>query len=154
MEPVPSSGRMPAASAEPPPGIKVQLDTPLSREGQKSSPASTFTLAATPFPNGIVLANTGNKHGSAGQEPAPGLVGQGRRDMLGDVPVCSPRAFADSTAAFVALTDCTFNLHFTKAPGMLKNHKNVSLAEGRRKQKGSLTSAEPQGDKMQAQGKH
>lgn len=36
-----------------------------------------------------------------------------------------------STAAFVALTACTFNLHSTKAPRMLKYHKNVSLAEGK-----------------------
>lgn len=155
MEPVPSLGRVPAASAKPPSRDQSAPDTPLPGEGQKSSPASTITLPANPFPNGIVLANTGNKHSSEGQEPMQGLVGQGGRDMLGDVPVCSPWAFADSTVAFVALTACTFNLHSTKAPRMLKNHKNVSLAKGRRerKQKGSLTSAEPRrGDKMQATG--
>lgn len=72
----------------------MQPNTPLPGEGQKSSPASTFTLPATLFPNGIVLANTGNKHGSEGQEPGQGLAGQGRKDVLGAVPVCSPQAFA------------------------------------------------------------
>lgn len=132
VEPVPSWGRAPAASAKPPCRDQSAPDTPLPGEGQEPSPASTFTLPATLFPNGIVLANTGNKHGSEEKKPVQELAGQGRRDMLGDAPVCSPQAFADrQMAAFVALTACTFNLHFTKAPRMLKNHKNVSLAEGK-----------------------
>lgn len=75
VEPAPSWGRVPAASAKPPSRDQSAPDTPLPREWQKSSPACTFTLPAAPLPNGIVLANTGNKHSSEGQKPVQGLAG-------------------------------------------------------------------------------
>lgn len=124
------ASRLRHASLRPPRGSKCSRTPRCCGKGTDSAHALRSPSRPPPFPTAWSASRQTPGTNTAAKVFSPGISMTGQEGRAGKRSGFAPLwGFAANKAAFVALTACTFQLHFTKAPRVLKNHQKCLINE-------------------------